>query len=46
MLKLVPFGSDSIFPHQGRNMKGRTPYQVFADELPKNEKQVKTEPKK
>ncbi len=22
-------------PHQGRNMKGRTPYQAFKDELPK-----------
>lgn len=32
--------------HQGRNMKGRTPYQAFLDELPKNEKQVKAETKK
>lgn len=31
--------------HQGRNMKGRTPYQVFTDELPKNEKQGKPETK-
>jgi len=29
--------------HQGRNMSGRTPYTVFIDGLPKNEKQVKTE---
>jgi hypothetical protein len=29
--------------HQGRNMNGRTPYTVFIDGLPKNEKQVKTE---
>lgn len=26
-------------PHQGRNMKGRTPYQVFKDGLSKNKKQ-------
>lgn len=32
--------------HQGSNMKGRTPYQAFLDELPKNEKQVKAETKK
>jgi len=32
--------------HQGRNMKGRTPYQAFVNELPKNEKQVKKETRK
>lgn len=32
--------------HQGRNMKGRTPYQVFIDELPKNGKEAKQEIKK
>jgi len=32
--------------HQGRNMNGRTPFKVFTDGLPKNEKQMKTETKK
>jgi transposase InsO family protein len=29
-------------PHQGRNMRGRTPYQAFIDGLPKNEKETKS----
>lgn len=32
--------------HQGRNMKGRTPYQVFVEELPKSGKEAKIEIKK
>lgn len=32
--------------HQGRNMKGRTPYKAFTDELPKIEKQEKSGTKK
>ena len=32
--------------HQGRNMKGRTPYQVFVEELPKSGKEAKPEIKK
>lgn len=32
--------------HQGRNMKGRTPYQAFTDGLPKNEKQAKNKTNK
>ena len=30
-------------PHQGRNMKGRTPYQVFVEGLPKPEKRAAKE---
>lgn len=32
--------------HQGRNMNGRTPYQAFTDELPKNDERVKTDTQK
>lgn len=32
--------------HQGRNMKGRTPYQVFLEEIPKSDKETKPEIKK
>jgi transposase InsO family protein len=35
-------------PHQGRNMKGRTPQQVFTDGMPKPqpEKKEKSQPEK
>ena len=31
-------------PHQGRGMKGRTPYQVFKERLPKKTKKTATQP--
>ena len=31
-------------PHQGRGMKGRTPYQVFKERLPKRTKKAATQP--
>lgn len=45
-LDVYPKAHDHERSHQGRDIKGRTPYQVFVEELPKSGKETKPEIKK